>query len=283
MRLLLTGADGFTGRHVASAAIAQGIEVFPLAGDLQNRESIKAQVQEIEPTHVLHLAAISHVMHADEQGFYQTNLFGSLHLLDALLTLKQAPQKVILASSANVYGHCEHSPIDESQVPAPVNHYAMSKLAMELLSRNYLSQLPIAITRPFNYTGVGHHVSFVIPKIIEHFVRKADHIELGNIEVYREYNDVRDVSQCYLGLLALGVSGQTYNLASGRTVNLRQVISLLESMTGHLLPVKVNPKLVRNNEIEILSGNHARLEQCLGPQHWRPLEQTLQWMLDAAQ
>ena len=283
MRLLLTGADGFTGLHITQAATKAGYEVIPLVGNLEDTNAVRSQVHDAQPTHVIHLAAISHVMHAEEGAFYSVNTIGSMTLLGALASLPHLPKKVILASSANVYGHCPHSPIEESAPPAPVNHYAMSKLAMELLARNYFTQLPIVITRPFNYTGVGHHPSFVIPKIINHLQTKASSIALGNIDVFREYNDVRDVCNCYLGLLAAGQPGQTYNIASGRAVSLREVISRLEAMTQTSISIELNPQFVRSNEIQRLAGNGRYLEQCIGDVHWRPLEETLQWMLDATQ
>ena len=281
MRLLLTGADGFTGVHLSQAARQAGFTVFSLKAQLENRQELQACVNEVQPSHVIHLAAISHVTHDDNLAYYQTNLLGSLDLLEALSTLASPPQKVILASSANVYGNTEQSPILESQPPAPVNHYAMSKLAMELLSRNFDARLPIVITRPFNYTGVGHGAHFVIPKIVDHFARKADVIELGNVDVYREYNDVRDISNLYLALLTHGLAGKTYNLASGRTHSLRQVIAQLESMTGHSVAIKVNPQFVRSNEIVRLCGSSQCVEQAVGKIAWRPLEETLQWMLKA--
>jgi len=280
MRLLLTGADGFTGVHLTHLASQAGFEVVPLQAALENHTLLHAQIKAVQPTHVIHLAGISHVTHADNLAYYQTNLLGSLDLLEALANLANPPQKIILASSANVYGNTEHSPILESQIPAPVNHYAMSKLAMELLARNFQSRLPIVTTRPFNYTGLGHGAHFVIPKIVDHFVRRASVIELGNVEVYREYNDVRDICAIYLSLLEHGQAGQTYNLASGRTYSLSEVISTLEKMTGQSMTVQVNPQFVRGNEIKTLSGSSHLLEQTIGKIDWRSLEKTLQWMMD---
>jgi GDP-6-deoxy-D-talose 4-dehydrogenase len=279
MRLLLTGADGFTGVHLTQIASQAGFEVVPLQAALEDHGLLHAQIKAVQPTHVIHLASISHLTHADNLAYYQTNLLGSLDLLEALANLASPPQKIILASSANVYGNTEHSPILESQIPAPVNHYAMSKLAMELLARNFQSRLPIVTTRPFNYTGVGHGAHFVIPKIIDHFVRQAPVIELGNVDVYREYNDVRDICAIYLKLLEHGQAGKTYNLASGRTYSLIEVISTLEKMTGHAMAVKVNPQFVRNNEIKTLSGSSHLLEQTIGKIDWHSLEKTLQWMM----
>jgi nucleoside-diphosphate-sugar epimerase len=149
---------------------------------------------------------------------------------------------------------------------------------MEYLSQPFLDRLPIVIIRPFNYTGVGHGKHFIIPKIVEHFNLQVTHIELGNLDVLREYNDVRDVCEVYLKLLAQGVPGQTYNVASGRSYSLHQVISALEKISGHSLVATVNPRFVRANEIFNLSGDSAKLEDCIEAVGWRPLEDTLEWM-----
>ena len=266
-----------------SSDLQAGFEVVPLQAALEDHALLHAQIKAVQPTHVIHLAGISHVTYADNLAYYQTNLLGSLDLLEALANLASPPQKIILASSANVYGNTEHSPILESQIPAPVNHYAMSKLAMELFACNFQSRLPIVTTRPFNYTGVGHGAHFVIPKIVDHFVRQASVIELGNVDVYREYNDVRDICAIYLKLLEHGQAGQTYNLASGRTYSLSEVIGTLEKMTGHAMAVKVNPQFVRSNEIKTLSGSAKHLEGAIGKLDWRSLQETLQWMMGQVQ
>ena len=279
MRLLLTGANGFTGIHLANAARIAGYEVFPLQADLTDANALLAEVIRIAPTHVIHLAGISAVTHTDEREFYAVNLFGTLNLLNALSDSKIKIQKIILASSANVYGNAKSTPISEDFCPAPVNHYAMSKLAMEYMARQHLANLPIIFTRPFNYTGVGHDVRFVIPKIIEHFKANASVIELGNITVQREYNDVRNVSEIYLALLKHGQVGELFNICSGRTVSLNQVLQSLHQLTGCEMEVKVNPSFIRKNEIETLAGSPGKLENCIGKIDWIPLEDTLSWML----
>lgn len=283
MRLLLTGAEGFTGRHLTQAALAAGYEVVALRSDLTDAPAVAAEVAAIAPTHVAHLAAISAVTHADELAFYQVNLFGSLNLLQALTALPAPPEKVLLASSANVYGNQGGEPIAETLCPKPVNHYAMSKLAMEHMSANFLDRLPIVITRPFNYTGVGHDSRFVIPKIVDHFMRKAPVIELGNLDVYREYNDVRQVCEVYLKLLALGVPGEVYNVCSGRAVSLREVLGLMTEICGLQPEVRVNPAFVRANEIHTLTGSPKKLTGCIGPVSEGNLRALLEWMVSATE
>lgn len=266
MKILLTGAGGFTGRPFTQLARAAGHEVVTLQADLTDRETVRQQVLEAAADAVVHLAAISFVGHADDNAFYSVNVIGTMNLLDALVQLPQAPRRVLLASSANVYGNCEASPITESQTPAPVNHYAMSKLAMEHMARTYADRLPIVITRPFNYTGPGQAVNFVIPKLVEHFTQRALVIELGNLQVEREFNDVQMVCSAYLQLLQHGEPGQTYNVCSGQAYTLQHAIDTLQCITGHLIEVKVNPAFVRYGEVHRLCGSPAKLQTLLAEQ-----------------
>lgn len=279
-KLLITGADGFTGRHVIHAASLADYECFSLKSNLTDAQAIKDEIITISPTHVIHLAAISAVTHNDQLETYHVNVIGTLHLLDALCTLPRKPKKIILASSANIYGNTEINPISEEICPAPVNHYAMSKLAMEHMASTYCQEIPIVFTRPFNYTGVGHDERFVIPKIIRHFAQKLPSIELGNIDVEREFNDVRTVCDIYLKLLEMGEVGERYNVCSGQPIKLRDVISTLTTITGHSINVEVNPAFVRPNEIQQLSGSPTKLEKAIGTIPHRSLQETLSWMLE---
>lgn len=283
MKILLTGSDGFTGRHFAELARSTGHEVVPLTADLTDSEALQREVLATAPDAVVHLAAISFVGHADDKAFYTVNVIGTMSLLAALAQLPQAPRRVLLASSANVYGNCEASPISESQPPAPVNHYAMSKLAMEHMSRTYADRLPMVITRPFNYTGPGQAVNFVIPKLVDHFARRAPSILLGNLHVEREFNDVQMVCSAYLQLLLHGEPGETYNVCTGQPYTLQFVIDSLARITGHKMQVAVNPAFVRANEVHRLCGDPLKVQTLLVrhgcAQEDLPLEGTLRRML----
>ena len=281
MRILLTGAEGFTGRHLTKAAEAAGFVVFPLRADLTDATAVAAEVATAAPTHVVHLAGISAVTHADELAFYQVNLFGTLNLLQALAALPTPPEKVLLASSANVYGNQAGAAISESLCPKPVNHYAMSKLAMEHMAATFADRWPIVIARPFNYTGVGHDLRFVIPKIVDHFQRHERTIELGNLKVYREYNDVRMVCNVYLKLLSAGCPGETYNVCTGEPHSLQEVIALAEELSGRKIDVAVNPAFVRANELHYLAGDAAKLKATIGDFSGYSLRETLGWMLES--
>lgn len=278
-RILLTGAVGFTGGHLIKASEQVGYKVYPLGADLTDAPSVATEVTRISPDFVIHLAGISAVTHTDEEEFYRVNLFGTQNLLNALVKLQKQPQRVILASSSNVYGNAPISPISESTCPAPVNHYAISKLAMERLAAMFIDRLPLIIVRPFNYTGVGHDARFVIPKLIDHFNRNAPSIDLGNLDVEREFNDVRTVCEIYLRLLQSGMAGQIYNICSGRPISLRMAIDTLKSITRHDIQVNVNPNFVRSNEVHRLCGDPTKLEACIGKLNHPTLEETLRWML----
>ncbi|MDO8654027.1 MAG: GDP-mannose 4,6-dehydratase, partial [Undibacterium sp.] len=280
-RILVTGADGFTGLHFVQKARAAGHDIIEFTANLTDRAAVKSQVELAAPQAVVHLAGISFVGHDNPSAFYDVNVIGTLNLLDALQDLAEPPSRVLLASSANVYGNCDQSPIAETQAPAPVNHYAMSKLAMEYLAKTYADRLPLFFVRPFNYTGPGQAVSFVIPKLVEHFQRRAATVELGNLHIEREYNDVRMVCDVYLKLLERAHRGETYNICTGQTHTLGHVIDLLTELTGHRIEVQVNPHFARANEIHRLCGSPDKLIQTLGALPSVTLRDTLQSMLEA--
>lgn len=279
MKILVTGATGFTGCYFVAAAERAGHLVSALRADLRDQAAVVTEVMNVAPNAVVHLAGISFVGHANDTDFYGVNVVGTMNLLAALASLPTRPDKVLLASSANVYGNCEVSPISEDQPAAPVNHYAMSKLAMESMARTYFDRLPIVITRPFNYTGPGQSVEFLIPKLIDHFAKRVTTIELGNLNIEREFNDVRMVCDAYLALLDRGQSGEIYNVCSGQPYTLQQVIEMLSKITGHQLDVKVNPAFVRKNEVHRLCGNPHKLLMCLDGLYQPKLHDTLLFML----
>ena len=282
LRMLVTGADGFTGVHFVKQAREAGYDVFAFDGDLTSPQAIQAQVDAAAPDVVVHLAGISFVGHDKPSAFYDVNVIGTLNLLDALLKLPHRPKRILLASSANVYGNCELSPIAETQAPAPLNHYAMSKLAMEHLAMTYADRLSLFFVRPFNYTGPGQVESFVIPKIVSHFKRRATTMELGNLTVEREYNDVRMVTDAYLKLLDKAAAGEIYNICSGKTYTLHQVIDALVELTGHPINVVVNPAFVRANELHRLCGDASKLVRTIGAFDSIALKDMLRWMLESS-
>ena len=298
-KILVTGADGFTGRYLAAELQRAGYEVHGLVhkpvalgkvpgvralhvADLSDAARLAAVVNEVQPDKVAHLAAIAFVAHGDIEAIYRTNLVGTRHLLEALAQSNAPLDAVLLASSANVYGNSVGGMLDENTPPAPANDYAVSKLAMEYAARLYAGRLPLIMARPFNYTGVGQAESFLIPKIVNHVRRRAPLIELGNLDVARDFSDVRNVVQLYRRLLeAPAAVGQTLNVCSGQAWSLNDVLAMVREISGHDFEVRVNPAFVRQNEVKTLLGSRARLDVVVGEVPEIALRDTLRWMLEA--
>lgn len=259
MKILLTGATGFTGLHFANLANAQGHEIIPLQANLNDVQALETEIVKSQPDAVLHLAGKSFVVSNDDLPYYQVHAIGTVNLLNALGKLSKVPHKVVVASSATVYGSYAFERISEDEPAKPMGHYAVSKLATEFLAQNFADRLPIVITRPFTYTGPGQNNQFVIPKIVEHFAKRLPYIELGNLNVEREFNDVRMISESYLQLLQDGRPGEIYNLCSGQSHTLQSVIELLTKLTGHSIEIRVNPAFVRKNEVHRMSGNPSKI------------------------
>lgn len=287
-RVLVTGHKGFTGRYVVEALRKAGYAVLGLTErpddldapsvNLLDRAGVARAVSAAQPDAVIHLAAIAFVAHGDADEMYRTNVVGTRHLLEGLAALADAPRAVLLASSANVYGNSDVELLSESVPASPANDYAVSKLAMEYMAMLWSDRLPIILARPFNYTGVGQAENFLLPKIVSHFQRRAPIIELGNIDVARDFQDVRFVADAYVRLLSADAQGQRVNLCSGVSVSLMQVIGMMEEIAGYKIEVRVNPAFVRGNEVARLTGDNGRLRELIGPLDVIPLRTTLEWM-----
>jgi nucleoside-diphosphate-sugar epimerase len=157
----------------------------------------------------------------------------------------------------------------------PVNHYAMSKLAMEHMARLWFDKFPIIITRPFNYTGPNQEAHFLVPKIVSHFKQKSAGIELGNLDVSRDFSDVRYVAKVYTQLLASDASAEIVNICSGEQTALKEIISVIEDIAGYQIEVTVNPDFVRPDEIKVLIGSDQKLATMISLPEKIGIKQTL--------
>ena len=272
MNILITGIDGFTGKHLEKFLLNKGYQVYgtvieaPVEKnhfkcDIRNRPEVDLVIRAVKPDYVFHLAAISFVGELNKSLIYDVNVLGTQNILDALLDAAISPKKILIASSAAVYGNQDEQVLDESMCPKPVNHYGYSKLAMEHLVATYFERLNILVIRPFNYTGPGHSDKFVIPKIVSHFAAGKKSIDLGNLDVAREFNDVRFVIDIYHNLMKCDKVSDIVNLCSGNAVKLKDVIVYLEDLCGYKIEVKVNADFVRKNEIAILIGSTKKLHE----------------------
>ncbi|MCK0161188.1 GDP-mannose 4,6-dehydratase [Allomuricauda sp. F6463D] len=272
--VLITGITGFTGKHLESILVENGFQVYGTTFsepaqenhfkcDILDFNELTEVVTRVGPDYVIHLAAVSFVATKDIPKIYATNVQGTLNLLDGLLKLGRNIKKIIVVSSAAVYGNIGNV-LSEEMCPKPVNHYGNSKLAMENMAANYFDKLNIIVARPFNYTGIGQEERFVIPKIIKHFKEKKSVIHLGNLNTYREYNDVRFLADCYRKLLNSDFKSNVVNIASGKTYSINDVLSIMTDLSSHQLNVEVDNNFVRKNEIKELKGSSVKLYTIIG-------------------
>lgn len=292
MKVLVTGGNGFTGKYVVSAFEAAGYQVLvggrsapsskkEVIFDILDKDNLRETLSEHKPNGIIHLAGSAFVGEGDSSIFYRNNTIGTINLLEAAKASGIDFNKIILSSSANIYGNPTVSVINEDVEPMPVNHYSSSKLAMENMAKGWFSEFPIIITRPFNYTGVGQDTNFLVPKIVTHFKRKCDVIELGNIDVQRDFSDVSEIALCYLKLFESGYSSTTVNLCSGSSISLKKIIKEMESISRQEIKVKVNPDYVRNNEIKVLRGDNTKLKNMINFAPSGELRSTLENMFNS--
>lgn len=281
-RILVTGASGFTGRYVVSALKNAGFEPYALKANLCDATSLEAEVVGLKPFAAIHLAGIAYVGHGNPADFYRVNLIGTLSLLQALAASGSVTGPVVLSSSANIYGNAyQNEEIQESFLPQPVNDYAVSKLAMEKMAALWFPRLSITVVRPFNYTGVGQSENFVVPKIVTAFRERQPELILGNIRVWRNFSDVRDVARWYVEIIKKNIIGGTFNFCSKQVVSIEEIVLLCQELSGHEVKIRSASSLKRKNELVRLAGDCTLIENALGDA-WAPkfnMRQTLSWML----
>ncbi len=282
MRVLVTGHDGFTGDYLCDELKNNGHDLLlpDQSLDVRNAENIQQYINQHSFDAVIHLAAISFVPDAKNAQVYDVNTMGTEHLLQAIRG-KNDPniRNIILASTAQTYGPKEGL-LQEDDSLAPNNHYALSKYAMEQVAKNFMEELPITIVRPFNYTGATQEKKFFIPKIIHAFVEKQKILEVGNLEVMRDFSDVRWVAQIYAALVEqTDISGKIFNISSGKAVKLADVIQTIADIAQHQCEMTVNPAFVRKGEVQTQYGDNSALLQYVQPSPFS-LEDTLRWMYE---
>ncbi|MFA6192473.1 MAG: GDP-mannose 4,6-dehydratase [Sulfurimonas sp.] len=290
-KVLITGIDSFTGTHLSSYLEACGYEVhgtsFFESGEkrykcnITEKSDIVQVLKKVEPDFLIHLSGISFAAHGNNEEFYNVNTIGTTNILDTLVELGLNPSKIILASSATVYGNQGLEILDESLCPKPANHYGASKYAMECLAQNYFNKLDIVIVRPFNYTGSGQAEHFLIPKIVKHFKEKRENIELGNLDVMREFNDISFVCEVYKRLLECDKKSEVLNIATNRGIKLLDVIDSMNEIAGYEIKVAVNPEFVRKDEIKSLTGSSDKLFDSIGIIELKDFKHTLREMFEA--
>ncbi len=298
MRVAVTGADGFVGRWLTRELSAAGHEVIGSSGrtpDVTDAAALRAWLEDARPAAVVHLAAISSgpVAAADPPRAFAVNVGGTINLIEAARHITPAPV-VLVPSSGEVYGRPDPDelPFRETAPLRPRGTYALTKAAQEAIVRVAGTRhgLPVVVARAFNHTGPGQRPSFVVPAIAArvHAVAAggAATIPIGNLDVARDFLDVRDVVRAYRllveGACAGGVApGSVVNVASGRSTTIRSIVAALSAAAGVDAPVVVDPDLVRPDEVLDVRGDASLLTSMVG---WRPeipFERTLGEVLAA--
>ena len=283
-KVWVIGAASFTGQHLIPALQQANYNVDTSAVDITDLSQLESTLLKIQPDYIINLAGISFVPDGANASIYAVNTFGPQNILTACLKLPRAPKHIVLASSSNVYGIQAAEKLNEACPVNPISHYGCSKWAMEQIAKTYSDKLNITVTRPFNYTGRGQDIKFLVPKIVDHFKRRAGSIKLGNIDIWRDFSDVRWVAQAYTELLSVPNKVLSFvNLCSGRLTSIRDVIALLEDITGHTLKIEIDPQFARPADIKRQCGNNEYLfERVPGLMPAEPLSAMLKWMLEAA-
>lgn len=280
-QLLVTGLGGFVGRHVL-AALAQEQSsqwaLWPVPGyDLLDLDSLDRLFERGCPDAVIHLAGQTFVPDAfrDPRRTLEINLLGTLNLLQ-VLKRKGFTGTFLYVSSGDIYGKVEDAnlPVSESLLPQPRNPYAVSKLSAELLCQqwSYAEPWRIIVARPFNHIGPGQNDSFVIANMARQIVRvrkglQVPRLEVGDVDVSRDFLDVRDVVQAYFQLLQCGRSGEVYNLCSGQERRIRTLIEDMAGLAGVDVELHQDATRLRLSEQRRVVGNADKLQRETG---WKP-------------
>lgn len=277
-KVLLTGINSFTGKHLNEFLTNKGFKVVGTTSkncDINIIKDLEIVLNHEKPDYIIHLAGISFPAHQNHEELYRVNTIGTINLLEAVINLQIKLEKIILCSSATVYGNLGIEILSEDLCPSPVNHYGSSKLSMEYLSKNYFDKLPIIITRPFNYIGIGQNDNFLIPKMIYHYKNKITSIELGNLNVEREFNDIEFICEAYFRLMISNHASEIVNVASENPIALLSIIDILNEIADYKINIKINSKFIRNNEIKSLCGSSKKLFSLIGEINKTPLNETL--------
>ncbi|HET7294747.1 MAG TPA: GDP-mannose 4,6-dehydratase [Vicinamibacteria bacterium] len=307
MRWLVTGARGFVGAHlVAHLDAGRAGEIFglvrpgsrgsaagfePVTADVLDAPALARVVAELRPDRIVHLAAQSSARESwrDPEGTLRTNLFGLLHLLEAVRLAGLGP-RVLVVGSAEEYGAAPGTaePLTEDTPLRPASPYAVSKVAQGHLALQYALAhgLHVVRTRTFNHTGPGRGAGFAESSFARQIAeietgRRPPQIAVGNLDAVRDFTDVRDVVRAYAALLEAGQPGEVYNVASGQGYRIGDVLERLLRLSSARIEVVRDPALLRPVDVPYLVGDATRLRRATGWEPEIPLDRTLGDLLGA--
>ena len=311
MRVLITGITGFVGSHMADFALARGAEVFGsyrwrsktenidhlgsrvtlIDSDLRDLSSVRGLVEASNPDWVVHLAAQSFVGTSWQTPAetLSTNIISQVNLLEAIRGFKMFPRFLAVGTSEE-YGlvNPDELPIKETNPLRPLSPYAVSKVAQDMMGWQYFRSygLPIIRTRAFNHEGPRRGDVFVTSSFARQVAEieaglRAPSIAVGDLTPRRDYSDVRDIVRGYWMLLGEGEPGEVYNLCSGRSWAIREVLDfLLAASTVKGIAVHTDPARLRPSDVMMLEGDPTKIHRATGWKVEIPFEQTLRELLD---
>lgn len=292
--ILVTGASGFVGHHlvpILAAAYPRAVLLTPTL-DVRDAQQVETNVRTDRPDVCIHLASVSAIASAQQapDHAWHVNLRGTLNLAWALS--RHVPEcQMLFVSSADAYGASFKTGVKltEDAPLAPMNVYAETKAATDFALGGMAAQgLRVVRLRPFNHTGPGQSAQFVVPAFARQIVRIAAGlqppvIQVGNIETWRDFLDVRDVCTAYVACIAGRDNlppGAILNLASGHARRVGDILADLAALAGVEMEIQVDASRVRDTDIRMACGDSARARDILGWTPVIPWHQTLQDVLD---
>ena len=305
-KALIIGAAGFVGNYLIdhiqknciwSIAVTKmahetiekpGVDVFDL--DILDREATTAFLKQVRPDYIFHLAAQSSVASSwkNPDLTLDVNIKGTIHVLDAVRELDYVP-KILLIGSGEEYGHVkqEEVPIQEDNVLRPGNIYAATKACQNMLGAIYAKayHMNLMMVRAFNHVGPNQAPLFVVADFCKQVAeiekgQREPVIRVGNLSAKRDFSDVRDVVRVYTLLMEHGVSGETYNVGSGKAIAIQEILDMVLANSTADIQIEVDPAKLRPVDVPIIEADVTKLEKCTGWKREIGLEQTIRETLE---
>ncbi len=293
MKALVTGAEGFVGPYLLSFLQEQGLEVFGtyFEGqktdknfynlDVTNKKSVNDIITQIKPDFLFHLAGFSSVKQSFENPELckRINVEGTRNILDAVLNNK-LKTKILIVSSAEVYGKPKFTPITEEHPLSANSPYGESRIMQEKLCGEYVKNgLFIVISRSFNHTGPGQPDIFVIPSFAKQIALiekgKQESIKVGDLDVIRDFSDVRDVVRAYYLALTKNKKCDVYNISSGKGYTLKELLDKMIVLSKSKIKIEKDKERIRKSEIPSLIGDNSKFSKATGWKQEIDIEKTL--------
>ncbi len=304
-RVLVTGINGFVGGYLTKELQKQDITLYGIgrspysdssfsytALDLLEYQKLYEYLLETKPDEIYHLASFASAKKSldDPALFLTNNSLVTLNLLEAIHAIPDYSPRILLVTSADIYGLVspENLPIDETVPFRPINPYAVSKITQDCLGLQYFLsyKLDIIRVRPFNHIGPNQSEDFAVSHFakqiaqIENGISSSLDLQVGNLKAKRDFTDVRDVVKAYVLLMEKGKKGEAYNLGSGESISLEDILSLLLSHSSKPISISQDPSLLRPLDIPELVCDYTKLKKDTGWIPTIPLSQTIKDILD---